>query len=73
MFDPFPQETMDSDFSIPVKEDDLVYGNDRYIYKNSPNMLYIPSKRLLFKMMRACVAIGNEQDLWFQNKRSSVD
>jgi hypothetical protein len=68
LFDPFPEEKMmlnNEEFSIPIKEDDLVYGNDRYIYKNSPNMLYFPSKSLLFKLMRACVGIVNEDDLWF--------
>jgi len=57
LFDPFPEEHMDSEFSIPKTQEDLVYREDRYIYGNSPNMLYFPSRKLLFKIMRACIGV----------------
>ena len=65
MHDPFPEEKMESEFVIPVTEEDLVYRENRYIYKDSPNMLYFPSKMLLFKIMRACIGIDIAEDLWF--------
>ena len=66
MFDPFPSEAMEKDFNIPEKDDDLVYSNDRYIKDNSPVCIYLPSKLLLLKIMRACIDIEHEKDLWFQ-------
>ncbi len=57
MPDPFPEEIMETSFNVPVTEEDLVYHESRYIKGNSPNLLYYPSKQLLFKIMKACVGI----------------
>ena len=31
----------------------------------SPYCMYIPSKRVIFKMMRASIGCYSKQDLWF--------
>ena len=57
MLDPYPNEPMEIDFEIPKSFDDLVYMPDRYVEEHSPKVLYIPSKLMLFKLMRACIGI----------------
>ena len=66
MFDPFPEEPMETEFAIPTSEGDLVYRSDRYIDGQSPKCIYIPSKLILWKMMRACLDIKDTKDLWFK-------
>lgn len=39
----------------PKTVTDLVYNLNRYQHDHSPMIIYIPSKAILFKMMRACV------------------
>jgi len=56
---------METHFHVPETEEDLVYRGNRYIKGNSPNLLYFPSKLMLFKIMKACVGIQNKNDLWF--------
>ena len=65
LFDPFPQEPMETSFIIPTTDEDLVYREERFVYKNSPHTLYFPSKKVLFKIMRACIGITDPKDLWF--------
>ena len=57
MFDPFPNEPMETEFAVPENGEDLVYRGDRYVKDRSPNCIYFPSKLLLWKMMRASVGI----------------
>ena len=57
MFDPFPEEPMETNFSVPQSEEDLVYRIDRYIDGESPKCIYVPSKLILWKIMRACIGI----------------
>ena len=68
MFDPYPEDFMEVNFEIPDihKEIPLVYYEGRFTKGNSPNYLYLPSKLVLFKIMRACLGIYEEQHLWFQ-------
>jgi hypothetical protein len=56
---------MEMDFPIPEDEDMLVYRGARYEEDRSPNMLIIPSRMVLFKIMRACVGVNKKEDLWF--------
>ena len=42
----------------------LVYRGNRYEKDNSPNMLIIPSRMVMFKIMRACVGVKTIEDLW---------
>ena len=64
--DPYPDELMETTFFIPKTEEDLVYRGDRYVKGNSPNAIYFPSKKMLFKIMRACIDVEDENKLWFK-------
>ena len=68
MFDPFPKEPMETEFAVPTTEEDLVYRADRYVEGQSPFVIYFPSRLLLFKLMRACIGVEHEKDLWFMPK-----
>ena len=56
---------METNFNIPRTDKDLVYNIDRYIEGNSPHSIYFPCKQVLFKIMRACIDVEDEQSLWF--------
>ena len=45
--------------------DDLVYMRNRYVYDVVPNAYFIPSKRMLWKLMRACIDVDHPCELWF--------
>ena len=60
MHDPFPTEILESEFQIPKTKDDQVYDRKRYIYGNSPTTIYFPCKKLLFKIMKACIGIEDK-------------
>ena len=71
MPDPFAEEAVDHDFIPPKEYTDLVYSMSRYVKGESPKCIYFPSRKLMFKMMRACIGITKEDDLWFnQHKRN---
>ena len=58
--------------STPISEDDekrlkLIYFKQRYS-ENSPMTVYIPTKDIMFKMMRACLGCQNIEDLWIFNE-----
>lgn len=57
--------------AIGVK--DLVYPQNRYKRGIIPNMMYVPGKHLLFKMMRACLGCKHESDLWFNRQFGQHD
>ena len=59
MYDPYPEDFMETEFNCPNIDEkiDLVYNEKRYIKDNSPNTLYIPSKLVMFKLMRACLDV----------------
>ena len=67
--DPFPNDSkFESDWKPPVSYDDLVY--DRSRLKNAtfpPFLIYLPRKELMFKLMRACIGVNHERELWFNN------
>ena len=54
MLDPFPLEPEPSE---PFTEDIDVYPASKYIDGASPNMLYLPCNKVLFKIMRACIGV----------------
>ena len=66
LFDPYPDEIMETSFSIPITDGDLVYRIDRYVKGYSPNSIYFPSKKTLFKIMRACINVDDPEKLWFK-------
>ena len=67
MFDPFPDEIEDGEeFKIPTTYYSKVYSNSRYKYRRSPMTIYFPSRKMMFKMMRACLGIQDSDKLWYQ-------
>ena len=44
---------------------DLVYARSRLEQDFSPLVVYLPTKQLMFKMMRACSGCFSDKDLWF--------
>lgn len=67
MPDPYPDEQMEHEFDIPVYDYDLLYHPSRYKYQISPSTIFLPSKKVLLKIMRACIDIEDESDLWYNN------
>ena len=55
------------DLKLPTHPDHLVYSECRYTEKYSPYVVYIPSKEVMFKIMRACIKVKNIEDLWINN------
>jgi hypothetical protein len=68
MSDPFPEEKMQvyGNVKAPMYHID-VYKDARYTPDHSPSVIYIPTKTLMIKMMRACIAVDDPADLWFNN------
>ena len=56
----------ETDLEIKGKNliEDLIYMPNRYDEVHSPLCVYIPSKALLFKMVRACLGCKSVEDLW---------
>lgn len=46
----------------------LIYNSRRNKEEDSPLCVYIPSKDLMFKMMRACIGCECVEDLWIYNE-----
>ena len=70
MYDPTVKKSkkkMSEHFAKPTGPNDLVYKKSRYIKGESPKMIMIPTKKLLFQIMRACVGVKFEEDLWFNH------
>jgi hypothetical protein len=70
MKDPFPHDddgvkTSKSIFKFPEKADDFVYPINRLVYSLSPSTIYMPSKKVLFKLMRSCIGVNEVEELWF--------
>ena len=68
LFDPYPDEEMETNFNIPKTDEDYVYRLNRYVQEYSPNAIYFPSKMVLFKIMRACIGVDDPKKLWFNLK-----
>ena len=64
-FDPFPKEHMCTNFYVPTDEDDEVYLRDSSTKFNPPLLHYTPSRKMMFKIMRACIDIDDKEDLWY--------
>ena len=62
--DPFPDEHSAVDGDFLRNRDDLVYHVERYSFDYSPMMIYIPTKLVLTKIMRACIAVEHKEELW---------
>ena len=72
--DPFPLE---NDFGKTVKKlpkdfSDLAYHKSRYANNNSPKCIYFPSRYIMFKLMRASIAVQSVDELWFISREPLV-
>jgi hypothetical protein len=61
------KDESDDPYGFP-KTHNLVYHTARYLNDSSPMCVYIPSKEILFKMMKACIGVDKPQDLWIYNE-----
>ena len=52
---------------VPEGPDDLAYPEERFVHGISPSVIYIPSRQVMLKMMRACIGITDPKDLWLFN------
>lgn len=67
--DPFPKEnSFTSKISKPTSINDLVYDKNRLFPRKLPKQVYIPRKELMLKMMRACVGVKEEEQVWVEQK-----
>jgi len=53
------------DFETPHATEVLVYDKARFLEGQSPALLFMPSKPVMIKLMRACVEVQTPKDLWF--------
>jgi len=78
MADPFPDEStfVSDEHAMIGKEnlsvDKLVYPRYRYIEGQSPLAIYIPSRPIMVKIMRACMGCHTPDELWF-NRNLTLD
>lgn len=56
----------------PSNADDKVYPEGRYTAGNSPYCIYIPNKEVMLKLMRACIKVKTEEDLWIMKNKPVV-
>ena len=67
VLDPYPNERKeDGEVYNPVKEGNIMFLERRFQPHSSPLALYIPSKTVMFKIMRACICIERVDELWFK-------
>ena len=57
--DPYPTEETPSNFPK------YGYPSERYVQGKSPSCVYIPTKLVMIKLMRACIGVKNPKQLWF--------
>ena len=71
--DPFPSEDnkefdeIDIDLNEKIASDPLqtnIYSSDKITGGESPMMMYIPNKLIMFKLMRSCIDVVEHFDLW---------
>lgn len=71
MADPFPDESTmidtDNQYVGPDKFSmkKLVYPKSRFTKEHTPMIIYVPSREMMIKIMRACMGCQNVNDLWF--------
>ena len=50
---------------LPERPTHLVYPLNRFRQDQSPICIYIPDKRVMLKLMRACICVTHEDQFWF--------
>ena len=64
--DPFPDEhsSIEPELADMIMEGKLIYNESRYEYDRSIVIIYLPSKLVMLKMMRACIGVDRKEMLW---------
>ena len=63
--DPFPKENLfKSKYTKTEDYEKLVYAESRFKPDEPPQVVYIPRREIMFKIMRACIDVKHEEDLW---------
>ena len=62
--DPFPDEHSAVDQEFLRDREALVYPPSRIVTEYSPLVIFIPNRVVLVKMMRACLGVQTEEELW---------
>ena len=60
----------DTEFYNKVKNDHnqcFIYPEEKTLCEDCPFVIYVPNNTMMLKIMRACIGIQNEKDLWFNN------
>ena len=66
--DPYPKENrIQNKWKMPQKIDDLVYKRQRFANNFIPQVVYVPRKDIMFKLMRACIEVKTKEEFWFYN------
>ena len=70
--DPFPNDKeykfARQEFKMPKSVNDMVYPPHFFNPQYSPNCIYIPTRVMMFKIMRACVEVKDPGELWINTK-----
>ena len=70
--DPFASENSKATNELenmPIPDSSvIVYPKSRFTCSDSPKPIFVPSVRIMLKIMRACVGVENEKDLWYKEK-----
>lgn len=73
--DPFPDEhsSIEPELAEIIHQGHLVYHESRYEYNSPPVIIYIPSKLVMIKMMRACIGVDKKELLWVFDYPKHID
>ena len=68
--DPYPDEhsSIEQELIQALSDGHLVYDQKIYQYDYCPLIIFIPSKLVLVKMMRACIGVDKKENLWIYSK-----
>ena len=71
--DPFPDETtlIEERQYEDIKVEKYIYPESRYKEGQSPRTIFLPTRHIFFKMIRACMGCESPEDLWF-NKENNL-
>ena len=57
---------------IACHPEDLVYPESRISFPISPGLVFYPRKEVMLKLMRACIGVEEEEELWFNTGKFSA-
>ena len=66
MCDPLSDDIVNlKKFKKPTGPEDWAYSSERFEMISTPKLVFIPNKLMMLKMMRSCIQVLDEKDLWF--------